>query len=1029
MSVVSMSLKRPVTTVMVFVSLTLLGLIAALRLPLEYFPDFDAPFLFVQIPYPGSTPEEVERNITRPAEEALATLSRIKSINSQSTANDASIFIEFKWDADVAIKAVEARDRLEAIRKELPSDVQRFNVLKFSSGDQAVLSLRVSSGRDLSNSYELLNRKVKRALERLPGVARVDMAGVEPPEVQIELLADRVSAHGLDLNQLASRIQAANFSVSGGLIEDSGSRFRVQPIGEFHSLDEIRALVLNDAGLRLGDVAQVSLKPKRKDYARHLDLKPAIGIDVFKERGANLVDVGRRALAEVQRIGQDPEMAGIDIFFLQDQAKGVTSSLWELAEAGLIGLVLSIAVLFLFLRNWASTFMVSLAIPISFVITLGIMYFLGYSLNVLSMMGLLLGIGMVVDNAVVAVESIYQQREKYPDDPIRCSVVGVNNVTIAISAGTLCHCVVFLPNIFGEKNFITLNLSHVAIAICVSLLVSWLVAISLIPMISARIPTPKAGLQQGWVTRFRNRYAALVNWTLHHRLQTMLWTGLLVLVSVVPFALTKSEMIQEGQTRDAQLRYELNGLYQLSELDKSISAVERYLLANKEKFEIESVYSYFDERGSANTLLLFTDADVAVRSTDEIKEDIRKGLPNLPIGTVGFGDGPQRPGGQALTISLIGESSTALNELAPEAVRALSKINGIRDARTGVASAETEIQVRVDRDRALRYGFSAQQVAQFIAVAMRGAPMREYRYEGQEIPVWLRFQGSDSTTIDDLRDLKLRAPGGEQVPLLSLVSVSSEPSPVAVSRTNRQTALQVTLSLAPGAVESEVREAIKPVMDAVNLPPGYRWSYGQGFNDSDEALNQMLMNTILALVMIFVVMAAVFESLVYPFGILSTILFSILGIYWLFFLTGTAFDLMAFIGLLILMGVVVNNGIVMVEHINQLQAEGKSRHDALVEGSRDRLRPVIMTMATTILGLLPLCIGTTQIGGDGPPYFPMARAIAGGLVFSTIVTLIVLPTILSLLDDASTAVRTMIRQARGPALVKPESAEPANGPV
>lgn len=1022
MSVVSMSLKRPVTTVMVFVSLTLLGLIAALRLPLEYFPDFDAPFLFVQIPYPGSTPEEVERNITRPAEEALATLSRIKSINSRSTANDASIFIEFKWDADVAIKAVEARDRLEAIRKELPSDVQRFNVLKFSSGDQAVLSLRVSSGRDLSNSYELLNRKIKRVLERLPGVARVDMAGVEPPEVQIELLADRVTAHGLDLNQLAARIQAANFSVSGGLIEDSGSRFRVQPMGEFRSLDEIRALVLNDAGLRLGDVAQVSLKPKRKDYARHLDMKPAIGIDVFKERGANLVDVGRRALAEVEKIGQDPEMAGIDIFFLQDQAKGVTSSLLELAEAGLVGLVLSIAVLFLFLRNWASTLMVSLAIPICFVITLGIMYFLGYSLNVLSMMGLLLGIGMVVDNAVVAVESIYQQREKYPDDPIRCSVVGVNNVTIAISAGTLCHCVVFLPNIFGEKNFITLNLSHVAIAICVSLLVSWLVAISLIPMISARIPTPKAGLQQGWVTRIRDRYAAMVDWTLRHRLQTMLWTGLLVLVSLVPFALTKSEMIQEGQTRNAQLRYELNGLYQLGELDKSISAVERYLLANKEKFEIESVYSYFDEQGNANTLLLFTDADEAVRSTDEIKEDIRKGLPNLPIGTVGFGDGPQRPGGQALTISLIGESSSALNELAPEAVRALSKINGIRDARTGVASAETEIQVRVDRERALRYGFSAQQVAQFIAVAMRGAPMREYRYEGQEIPVWLRFQGSDSTTIDDLRDLKLRSPTGEQVPLLSLVSVSSEPSPVAVSRTNRQTALQVTISLAPGAVESEVREAIKPVMDSVNLPPGYRWSYGQGFNDSDEALKQMLTNTVLALVMIFVVMAAVFESLVFPFGILSTILFSILGIYWLFFLTGTSFDLMAFIGLLILMGVVVNNGIVMVEHINQLRMEGKSRHDALVEGSRDRLRPVIMTMATTILGLLPLCVGTTQIGGDGPPYFPMARAIAGGLVFSTVVTLVVLPTILSLLDDASIAVRGMIRQARG---LEPTPAAPA----
>ncbi len=1011
MSVVSMSLKRPITTVMVFVSLTLLGLIAALRLPLEYFPDFDAPFLFVQIPYPGSTPEEVERNITRPAEEALATLSSIKSINSQSTANDASIFIEFKWDADVAVKSVEARDRLEAIRKELPSDVQRFLVFKFSSGDQSVLSLRVSSGRDLSDSYELLNRKVKRVLERLPGVARVEMAGVEPPEVQIELLADRVSAHGLDLAQLAGKIQAANFSVSGGLIQDGDSRFRVQPVGEFQNLEEIRSLVLNEKGLKLGDVATVALRPKRKDYGRHLDLKPAIGIDVFKERGANLVDVGRRALAEIQKIGQDPEMAGIEIFFLQDQAEGVTSSLLELAEAGLIGLVMSIAVLFLFLRNWASTLMVSLAIPICFIITLGIMYFLGYSLNILSMMGLLLGIGMVVDNAVVAVESIYQQREKFPDDPIKCSVVGVNNVTIAITAGTLCHCVVFLPNIFGEKNFITLNLSHVAIAICVSLLVSWLVAITLIPMISARIPTPKAGLQQGWVTRFRDRYERVIDWTLRHRLKTMLATFLLCVLSLVPASMTKFEMMQEGQTREGQLRYELNGMYQIGEMDKSVTAIEKYLLANKEKFELRSVYSYFDERGNANTWLVFTDGDEAIRSTDVIKEEIRKGLPNIPIGRVGFGDGPRRPGGQALTISLIGESSSTLNEIGPEAVRILSQVPGVRDARTGIASAESEVQVRVDRDRAMRYGFSAQQVAQFIAVAMRGAPMREYRYEGQEIPVWLRFQGSDSTSLDDLRDLKIKAPNGEMVPLMSLVTVSNVPSPVAVSRTNRQTALQVTIALAPGAEEGKVREAIKPAMDGLAMPPGYRWSYGQGFNEGDEAANQMLVNTVLALVMIFIVMAAVFESLVYPLGILSTILFSILGIYWLFWMTGTAFDLMAFIGLLILMGVVVNNGIVMVEHINQLRAEGKSRHDALVEGSRDRLRPVIMTMATTILGLLPLCFGSTQIGGDGPPYFPMARAIAGGLVFSTIITLLVLPVILSLLDDMSEQTRVLVRRA------------------
>src|SRR5436190_370343 len=390
MDIASLSLKRPVTAVMVFVSLVVIGAIAAFRLPLEFFPEVEAPFVFVNIPYPGSTPAEIERTITRPIEEALATISGIERMDSNSKPDGAQIFMQFKWGRSVAIKASEVRGRIDAIRAELPTDLQRYQVLKFATGDQPVLRVRLSSDQDMSNSYELLDKKLKRRLERVAGVARADISGVQPPEVEIALLGDRVTAHGVSLNELAERLRDANFSTSAGTISDADQRFRVQPVGEFKSLDQIRELPLNDKGLRLRDIANVQIKPGRLDIRRHLDLRPTVGVDVFKERSANLVDVARNALVEVNRIADEPEMKGIRLYILDDQGAGVSTSLKELAEAGLIGSLLSLGVLYFFLRHWPSTLMVSLAVPLCLVMTLGLMYFLGLSLNVLSMMGLLL---------------------------------------------------------------------------------------------------------------------------------------------------------------------------------------------------------------------------------------------------------------------------------------------------------------------------------------------------------------------------------------------------------------------------------------------------------------------------------------------------------------------------------------------------------------------------------------------------------------------------------------------------------------
>lgn len=1011
MNLAELSLKRPVTITMFFLSMMVIGLIAAVRLPLEKFPDIEFPFLFVDVPYPGSTPAEVERVLARPIEEALSTVPGIQRMQSTSRADGVQIFIQFKWGNSVAVKAVEAREKLDAIRKDLPSDLQRYQVLKFSASDQPLLQLRVSSDIDMSNSYELLDRRAKRPLEKIPGVARVDIQGVSPPELQIELSSDRIAASGVSLNELFAQLSKANFSVSAGQILDGETRYRVQPQGEWKNLSDVRNLVINDRGLKLGDIATVSLKPARLDYMRRLDRRPAIGIDIYKERNANLVEVGRLVEEEVARIKQSPEMRGIDVYALEDQASAVTSSLYELSEAGIIGTLLSVLVLFYFLRDLHSTLMVSLAIPICFVMTLGCMYFFGITLNILSMMGLLLAVGMLVDNAVVVVESIYQYREKYPDKPWYCAVEGTQAVGVAIAAGTFASIVVFLPNIFGAKNQISIFLTQVAVAMSIAHLASWLVAVTLVPMLSARLPTPKFVGRKTLVTRLQSGYANLIAWTLRHRVLTTIGVILMSVVSVIgPMMHTKFDMFPAGEGATLRLQYDLNGLYRLEELKKSIAKVEDYLIANKEKFDIKSVYSYADERGNAMTNVILVDAKQMKRTSGEVMEDIRKDLPKIPIGKASF-DFNGGGNNEGMRISLVGDSMDQLHELSEAVIPVLARVPGLRDVRTAERTGDREVAVRVDRERAKSYGFSANEVASYVGIALRGAPLKEFRNGDTEIPVWLRFQGADTQSVAGMSDFKLRRADGTLVPLLSLVDVRTQEAASAIQRDGRQTSLPIAANLAPGTTQDEARKSIEAAMKSVSLPAGYRWTFGRSFDESDEAGQQMLLNTLLALVLVYVVMCAMFESLVFPAAILTTFLFSIFGVFWLFWLTGTTFSIMASIGVLILMGVVVNNGIVMIVHVNQLRHAGMARGEALVEGARDRLRPILMTMGTAILGMVPLCISTTEMGGDGPPYYPMARAIAGGLVFSTGVTLLALPVIYSQLDDMRMWVRRVFRDA------------------
>lgn len=1018
MSVAEFSIRRPVTTVMFFVSMLVVGLIAAFRLPLEALPDISPPFLLVQLPYAGSTPEEVERTLLRPVEETLATMPGIKRIDARANAESAMIFIQFSdWDRDIAIAASEARERIDAIRGDLPDDFTRYMVMKFSTSDQPVVKIRLAGQRDLRGAYDLIEREFKRPLERIPGVARVDISGAPPNEVEIAIAADRLSAHGLSLNDLNAKLKTLNFSVSAGEIDDHGERLRVQPVGELTDLQQLRDVVLDAKGLRLDDIAQVRLRPQRMDYGRRLDGRAAVGLDVYKERNANLVEVSRQVIDAVKDIRGQAALSDIQVKVIDNEGDAVTASLTELAEAGGIGLVLSVAVLFFFLRHWPSTLMVTLAIPICFLMTLGFMYFAGVTLNILTMMGLLLAVGMLVDNAVVVVESIYQERERLPGDPMRASVLGTRHVAIALSAGTLCHCIVFVPNLFGPTNEVSIFMAQIAITISVSLLASWLVAISLIPMLSARMKTPPAVRNdRGLIHRLQGRYAGFLRWTLEHRGWSVTGIVLIVLASIVPMVLTKTDMFGGGgDAGKAYIFYQWKGSYSLQQMSDEIQRVEGLLEANRKRFHITQVYSYFSEEDGGSTVVDFDTKKID--ETARLVEAIRKELPQSARATIGMGrngdsgGGSQQPG---VSVALVGDSMQQLDELAGQIVPLLARRPELRDVRVDAGDRNSELKVRVDRERAAAFGFSAEEVGSFVGMALRGTTLREFRRGDNEVPVNVRFAGAEQYRVEDLSQFMVRTRDGREVPLLSLVDVSVVPTAAGIQRSNRQTTLNIQANLADKVTVPDARKAMEDVLKRVGFPAGYSYSFdGGAFQQDDDAMKQMLFNLVIAVLMIYIVMAAVFESMLFPAAIMSGVVFSIFGVFWLFWLTGTAFSIMAFIGILVLMGVVVNNGIVMIEHINNLRRRGMARTDALVEGSRERLRPIMMTMGTAILAMVPIAMGNTQLAGNGPPYFPMARAIAGGLAFSTLVSLLFLPTIYAILDDLGSGTARLIRRARG----------------
>ena len=995
------ALKRPVTVAMIFVCAVVMGLASSRILPLEFFPTIQFPITFVQANYPGASPEEIEKTITRPLEESLATMGSIEQMQSFSNRDQTQILLIFDWGVNAKLKGVEAREKIDAIKSELPDDLRRVFIFTGSTNDQPIIQARLSADTDLSDSFQVLNRQLKQRLERIPGVSKVDIHGVAPKTYQIELLPERIAAYHINTNELLAKLQGSNRLVSAGEVKNDKKAIRVTVNQQFESIEDIENFVVNERGLKLLDIAKVSFDKEEIEVGRHLDRKYAVGINVTREADANLVATAQAVVEEMKQIEDLPDFEGIKLFIMENQADGVVSSLADIAKSGFIGFLLSSLILFVFLRDIRLTLIVSLAVPFSLLITLAAMYFLDVSINLLSMMGLMLAIGMLVDNAVVVSESIFGYRQQMPDKPYEATLRGVKDVGIPVVAGTITTAIVFLPNIIGEKVDITIFLSHVASTIVISLAASLFIAMTIIPLVLSKVKSNTKEISHTDTVKEHGRYSKFLSWMMVHPFYSGLIALSFLFSVAIPSAFVKNDMFPDEEDSRLYISYHIEGSYELEKVEQAVDSIEAFLYANQKELDIENVYSFYVSQDAGSTLLLVDD-DKRTKTNKEIREYIEKNMPKIAIGRPSFET--KRSGGQdALTIGINGEDTGLLMDIATQVSPIISNIKGVTKVTAGSRIGTQEVRVKLNSQKLHQLGLTPRDIGSNISIALRKQQLRTFRSELGETDITLTFSGQKRASISDLAGLPIELPNpkpgsSKNVRLDGVALLEIRQSLPQITRYDRRTSVQLTIDYDDTTTAEEIRKASDDLMKNVPLQTGYSWGFGRS-TDREEKIGRIMgTNMLLAVLMIFVVMAALFESLMLPLAVITSIVYAVVGVFWYFFITNTTLSMMALIGILVLMGVVVNNGIVLVDRINHYRKEGYHKRDAILHAANDRIRPILMTVLTTILGLLPLSLGDTQLGGGGPPYFPMARAVIGGLAYSTVTTLVCLPVIYLFLD-------------------------------
>ncbi|MDX1500890.1 MAG: efflux RND transporter permease subunit [Thermoanaerobaculia bacterium] len=1027
--IVRFAVERRVTMGMVVLGVLVLGWISLTRLPLEFLPSFSSSNISVQAVYPSSSPVEVERLVVRPLEDAMGTINGIDTLSASAAADGARIDISFVDGTDMDMAAVEVRDRLDRARHLLPDDLERIWIRRFQSGDIPVLRFDLSAPWPEERLYDFAENVLQRRLERLEGVAQVSIDGLRSPQVQVNLDPARLNAHRVDVRTLVNRLREGNVNVSAGEIPDGRRKLLVRSVGEFATLDEIRELPLDGRGLKLADVAEVTYDFPEQEEWNFLNGVEALTVSINKNSTANLLAVVDRVKAELQATGELPDAEGVKMRVFQDASVDVRQGLGQLRDAGLIGGLLAVGAVFLFLRRFRTTSLVALAIPVSVVTAFVLIYFLreagvlDITLNVVSLAGLMLALGMLVDNSIVVIESIFRHRNELGEDARTAALRGASEVALPILAATATTVCVFLPLIFlADGGRFRLYLENIGVAVCIVMIASLLVALTVVPMAAVFVLRSQESRASDFTARLQGLYASALRFTLRHRFVFVLSILAMFGGVIYLFGTIERSFAFRGLERQVIVKVDTPRQYSPEQIAALYEEVYQILDAHRDEIDIADIAHSYDRstgrsraswRRTRQFDVYLKDESESDVSTTEAQARIRELLPEKAGVELRIATGRGRSGSAGVEVQLMGDDPAVLELLAASVADQLASLPLVEDADTSLESGDEEIRVEVVRDRAVQAGLSSRAVAFTVNNALSSRPVSHFKTADREVDLIMQYREEDRQTLDQLRNVSVFV-GDASLPLGALADFRQVAGPKSIERENHLAKVTVSANVADARASFVAMRAVSGILDSMALPPGYEWSFGRWNRWMQQDQDSGFFALLFALPLVYMLMAALFESFAQPLTIMFSVPFALLGVGVAMKLASQPWDTMTMLGLIILLGVVVNNAIVLIDHINYLRQSGMPRDEAILAGGQHRMRPILITAITTILGMLPLVapfllpqlFGAAE--GRAASWAPIGLVIIGGLTTSTFLTLLIIPTIYSLIDDLARFARRVL---------------------
>jgi HAE1 family hydrophobic/amphiphilic exporter-1 len=1011
MNITSFCIKRPVTTFMFFAILTLLGLFSSSRMPIDLYPNISIPVINISTSYSGAGPEEVEQLVTIPVEQAISTINKVTSVTSVSQEGRSRVIVYFDWGVNLDEVMNDIRGNLDRVERRLPDSAEKPSIFRYDPSAQPIMTIGLLGNVEESYLRRLAEDEISYQLQKVEGVASVDVRGGSRFEVAVELNRERLSALGMTISQVSSAIRNENIMLPAGNLNTGAGEFLLRTDGELKNAEDLKDIVIqyrNGIPIFLQDLATIEERKANAEYLVRIDGIPGIMLTLQKQSGANTVAVAgriRKILAEL-----DERYPDLQFRVLNDSSTFISDSVKSVADSAVFGAILAGLVLLFLLHNFSSTLIAGVVMPVSILATLILAYFGKMTLNTISLGGLALGVGMLVDNTVVVIDNISRKLD-LGLDPENAASEGTTEMASAISASTLTTICVFFPLLYitGQTGIIFKELAYMVIF---SLLCSLLVAITFTPMLCAKYMRKNGNREEQGNSLVKKSIALQKQWEeayhrslvkcLQHKKIVVLICVLLFLATLCLWPLIGTELISETDEGIISINITLPPGTKFEETNALMLEFEEIVskLPELENMEV-SVRGFSGGGGNrASMTLRLVDRTKRQRSTNDVMRELQTKL-TYPGANIRLRarnsmrmlySGSDSP----IAIDIRGYNQDLARQTAKVVMDRLNMIPGVSNTEVSREEEQPEFFIRINRKRAADLGISTAQISQAIQSSFQGVTATTIKRDGEELRVEVRLREEDRSSLQDLEHVLVTGRNNQLITLASLLQIDLGNSPVSIERTDRERTITVTAALY-GRSLSEAMADIKAEMNKISLPAGISLYYSGDYEEQQKGFAELLTALIMALLLVYMIMASQFESFLDPFIIMFSIPFALGGVLLMLFLTDTAFNNQVYIGLIILGGVVVNNAIVLISYYRLLMEKGIALSEAIIEGSVSRLRPILMTTITTVLGLVPLSI---DVGSGNNMQAPMARAVIGGLLFSTVLTLILIPVLFMALENS-----------------------------